>query len=357
MRTSTPPVLLTALVLAAFARAEEVNDRRKTLDTDGIKVCAACLDDYLIVPRYQLNCGNSRGMTSGDIRKKYAMEYAWRQNGKMERRSAPPDEVEVHAANALPTLDPGDYGWLHSVEVVAVTGKNDMLVKNLWLADPKWEEADLKKLAAKLARAQEVVKKEYGAKIQTIEKNKIAFENWSLSAPRSGDPSVQANAINNQREEFNAQIRELGRQRDAAIADLTPNKAELLKMTKLHGKAQLEAIQRQDILGKDLNQTFRLTGFSTAKVRPNDRFTGLNGDGLQVAVAWKDKSGERVLAAVSLLKTPLDQAGLRELLAKRKTSAEDFNQQMAAAKQGKIGPAAIQAAQQAMSRWVRNSDD
>ncbi len=44
-------------------------------------------------------------------------------------------KADQAAANALPGLEPGDYGRLHSVEVVKVLGPTDLLVKNLWLYD------------------------------------------------------------------------------------------------------------------------------------------------------------------------------------------------------------------------------
>lgn len=48
----------------------------------------------------------------------------------------PPVPAEAEAvAMGLPTLSPGAYGYLHSVEVVEVLGEDEMVVKNFWLVD------------------------------------------------------------------------------------------------------------------------------------------------------------------------------------------------------------------------------
>lgn len=54
----------------------------------------------------------------------------------MRRYDIPVPAADLPAARALPGLNPGDYGELHSVEVVKILGPADMVVKAPWLYDP-----------------------------------------------------------------------------------------------------------------------------------------------------------------------------------------------------------------------------
>ncbi len=48
----------------------------------------------------------------------------------------PPVPAEAEAvAMGLPTLSPGAYGYLHSVEVVRILGEDEMIVRNFWMVD------------------------------------------------------------------------------------------------------------------------------------------------------------------------------------------------------------------------------
>lgn len=368
MRLLPLPALLACLCLSHAAGAQDDDAPHSGAAADAAKICAACLDDYLIVPAYQSRCGSSRGIPAEDVRKKLATEYAWRQGGKLERRTAPPDEEEVHAADALRSLDPGDYGWLHSVEVVKVLGARDLVVKDLWLADAKGAQADLRKFSEKLAdgleRGQETVKKDYDARIAKLEKEKKSLAAWrnfgqnsgGTSTGNSGGSSSQGDAIAIKTEELGAQIKELNKQKSAALKDLSSNKTELQKAAKERGQARHDADQLQKKHRRDFAQTCRLTGFATAGLHPGDRFAGPKGDGLQVAVAWKDAADGPVLAAADLLQKPLDQAGFNALLAKRHVKMADFLRQASAAKQGKSGDDAARAVREAMAQWIRNAD-
>ncbi len=362
MRTLTLPTLLACLALSRGARAANADDRLWTAGSDAAKVCAPCLDDYLIVPEYRANCGSSRGVTLEALRKQLATEYTWPGKGKEERHTAPADEAEVRAADALRTVEPGDYGWLHSVEVVKVDGERDMLVKNLRLADAKTAKADLKKFSdnvtANWKKEQAAAKDVYGRQIDALEKQKKNLEAWRAFG-KEQDKTNQAGGGQNDAakvkiDELQAQIKKLEQQKSDALKQLASDKSALLKAAKQRDEARLDADRLQKKLRKEFSQTFRLTGFATAHVRAGDRFAGPKEDGLQVAVAWRDPAGTPVLADVELLQKPLDKPGLGALLAKRKTTPAEFAVQMTAARRGKTGEEAKQAAARAMAQWIRN---
>ncbi len=362
MRPIAATVLLACLALSCGARATEADDRLWAVGSNAAKVCAPCLDDYLIVPEYRADCGSSRGIPLDTLRKQLATEYTWPNNkGKEERHTAPADEAEVRAADALRTLDPGDYGWLHSVEVVKVNGEHDMLVTHLQLADAKMAKADLEKFSgnvtANAKKEQDAAKDAYDRQIDALEKQKKNLEAWRAFGKEQGKNNQNAGKHDGATikiDELESQIKQLEQREKDLLKQLSADKSALLKAAKKRMDARRDADSVQKKKRKELGQTFRLTGFATAHLRAGDRFAGPRKDGLQVAVAWRDKSGSLVLAPVELLKKPLDKPGLGALLAKRKTTPAEFTLQLKAAKRGKTGEAAKQAVARAMAQLIRD---
>lgn len=357
----TAPFMLLCACLALSAGAQDADARLWGAGSDAAKVCAPCLDDYLIVPEWSPRCGSSRGVTAEEMRKKLATEYTLRDNGKSEKHASAPDDDEVRAADALRTLEPGDYGWLHTVEVVKVVGDNEMLVKNLTLVDAKSAEADLKAFTAKISDKAEqqlaAVKKDYGLRIDKLEADKKKWDAWrsygkSVSEGKTSG-NTQGDPVRAKIEEIAKQIKELERQEATAKSDLSNNKKEILDAAKERAQARRDADKVQKKFRKEFGQTFRLVGFSTAKLRAGDSYAGPKGNGLQLAVAWGGKTGEKVLASVDLLQKPVDAAGLKMLLAKRMVTPADFLAQMTAAKKGKNGDAAALAARRGMADLMR----
>ncbi len=102
-------------------------------------------DDYLLLPNYSATYPSSRGLSRvtmfnqlTDVRVLRSTHF---NNGlqiqEKREKKVPPVRGDVEAACALRNLNQGEYGELESVHIVKILGKDEMLVDDARLFDPK----------------------------------------------------------------------------------------------------------------------------------------------------------------------------------------------------------------------------
>ncbi|XAL99194.1 hypothetical protein OT109_16630 [Phycisphaeraceae bacterium D3-23] len=98
--------------------------------------CAEFEDDFMVIPNYNRRVPSSRGLTRAQAVDELTITWRETTGGISQNRMREPQPEEAHAyAYALPDLEVGTYGHLHSVEIVEILGPEEMLVKELWLID------------------------------------------------------------------------------------------------------------------------------------------------------------------------------------------------------------------------------
>lgn len=91
---------------------------------------------YIVIPDYDRRKPSSLGLTEGQALDKLTKTWEERAGNLVTKRSKSPprEEAEVYSTR-LPGLAVGNYGWLHSAEVVQVIDGKQMIVRELWLVD------------------------------------------------------------------------------------------------------------------------------------------------------------------------------------------------------------------------------
>lgn len=293
--------------------------------------CAAFEDDFLVVPDYSPQCESSRGLTRGEVESRLTLVL-----DKDNDREITAGPEEKRALDALPKLAPGQYGWIHSVEIVGILGPKDVLVKNIWLAD------------ADTAKAQ----KEYAANKKKILEEQEQQEERAIAKKEAADKSViaaiRAQPGNKHREtveksSFKQNVRKSENELKQARANLKKNLAMVDDVAEAVFKARTQAVAEQ---GRgEFAATCRLSGFPTAGLKIGDRWNGpAAAPGMRVAVAWADaKDNTLVLVPADMLGTAaLKKELFLDLLKKRGLTAADFITRMKEAeKRGHRDPAEV----------------
>ena len=282
--------------------------------------CAAFEDDFLVVPDYSPQCESSRGLTRGEVESRLTLVL-----DKDNDREITAGPEEKRALDALPKLAPGQYGWIHSVEIVGILGPKDVLVKNIWLAD------------ADTAKAQ----KEYAANKKKILEEQEQQEERAIAKKEAADKSViaaiRAQPGNKHREtveksSFKQNVRKSENELKQARANLKKNLAMVDDVAEAVFKARTQAVAEQ---GRgEFAATCRLSGFPTAGLKIGDRWNGpAAAPGMRVAVAWADaKDNTPVLVPADMLGTAaLKKELFLDLLKKRGLDAADLIAKMKAA--------------------------
>jgi len=138
-------VLLTlaapALLRAAPTDRELTEHQIEALWKRYWKACAErCMkveDGFGIVPRYDRRYPSSRGIRTFDFIRENKKTIRYRFGASMwktESLTPPPEEAEA-AAESLPKIEVGQYGKIHSAEIVEVVGPEEMIVEEVWLVD------------------------------------------------------------------------------------------------------------------------------------------------------------------------------------------------------------------------------
>lgn len=112
-------------------------------------------DAYYSDSLYETQYPSSRGVTTVMLRAKTAKEVTERfgTNAKIRRVvTRPPEEIDL-AASALPGLRLEQYGTVHSVEILSITGPDEMIVGSIWLVDLEAVTKERDKDEAKLLAA------------------------------------------------------------------------------------------------------------------------------------------------------------------------------------------------------------
>ena len=114
------------------------------------------LDDaFYACALYESQYPSSRGVTTIMLRQKTAKEITERfgTNAKVRRVINRPNEEIEAAASALPDIMVGQYGLVHSVEILDVLGPDEMIVGSMWLVDSEAVQKERDKDEAKIAAA------------------------------------------------------------------------------------------------------------------------------------------------------------------------------------------------------------
>lgn len=108
-------------------------------------------DEYYACASYDPGYPSSSHVTPQALVQRNARTRTIRIVGNMSRDiKETPSIVDAQAAApALPSLDFGAYGHVHSVQIVQVTGPHEMLVKQIWLIDAEKVKVQMDKLQGK----------------------------------------------------------------------------------------------------------------------------------------------------------------------------------------------------------------
>ncbi|MEM1213497.1 MAG: hypothetical protein AAGI68_14510 [Planctomycetota bacterium] len=93
-------------------------------------------NQYIVVPQFDRRYLSSAGLSMTTARRQLTAEVGDTADSAALRRGyrPPPEELQYYIS-ALPRLDVGQYGSIHSVEVDDVLGPTSMVVSELWLID------------------------------------------------------------------------------------------------------------------------------------------------------------------------------------------------------------------------------
>jgi len=103
----------------------------------------ACLPDgqggYHVLPMYDRRYPSSAGMTVRAAKTELTRRVKENMFGEgplvRTRIITPPDAEAEALAKALPALEVGQYGYVHSVEVEQILGPESMVIEDIWLID------------------------------------------------------------------------------------------------------------------------------------------------------------------------------------------------------------------------------
>jgi|GEM_PF-2290644 len=140
---------------------------------------------YAFLPKYDRRLESSRGISTSQAMERLKVEKEVKQGNLVRKRTAYPDRADAEAySRALPELKVGAYGWVASAEVVKIIGRQEMIVKEIWLVDRPKLRAAYEKDQAKMEREtgevnRELLKFNYGQRIKMMdqqEDNDEGFE-------------------------------------------------------------------------------------------------------------------------------------------------------------------------------------
>lgn len=117
--------------------------------------CVKLGDEFFSCAAYNANFPSSRGVTLDALRQKTAKEVTEKAGANVKVRKyliRPFDELDL-AAKALPELALGQYGYVHSAEVLEIKSSDVMMVTNLWLIDAEALKAAREKEEQRLLKA------------------------------------------------------------------------------------------------------------------------------------------------------------------------------------------------------------
>lgn len=136
------------------------------------RYCAPFESGYIAVPDFDRRTPSSRGLTEREAIEDLTQTYSETTGIIRQSRSWTPPREEAEAyANAIPDMDLGTYGYVHSVEVVEILGPEQMLVKNIWLIDSDALEREYNR---EMARGRDSDDRNYRAKVQASFAQRLA---------------------------------------------------------------------------------------------------------------------------------------------------------------------------------------
>lgn len=145
---------ISGLALAAPTPAKEVELLWQRHWRNYARRCIKLNDLHFACATFENQYPSSRGVTTIALRQKASREFTVRQgaNVKSKRTLVPPNEEIEAGAKSLPDLSPGQYGYIHSAQIVEITGPDEMIVANLWTINPADLMADREKEKEKLMK-------------------------------------------------------------------------------------------------------------------------------------------------------------------------------------------------------------
>ncbi len=209
-------------------------------------------NDYVALPGYNPLYPSSKGVTTEQAAEKMGKKVNV-QNGLVSRQTTIPLPLpEAQAvAMTLPTMEVGQYGFIHSFKVEKILGPDEMIVNTVWLIDPELTLKDKESLLAEAERKARII----GNSNDAMRNNNN--NNYSNNNNNYG-PSANT-LLSNARTEIN----ELFAEREKLIARQ--------RTTSFSG-------------------SFKVKGYSTSSVTEGQRWSGptaqvgKSGAGMQVAV-------------------------------------------------------------------------
>jgi len=117
--------------------------------------CIKLGGDYFTLSTYETQFPSSKGITTTALRQKTSKEVVDRfgSNAKMRKILVRPNEEIELLAKSLPEPTIGHYGSIHSAEVLAILGPDEMVIGNIWLVSGDALAADREKEKLKLEKA------------------------------------------------------------------------------------------------------------------------------------------------------------------------------------------------------------
>ncbi len=158
-------ILAALLLVCAGATLLEAQDSTKASDRDidlawqrhwknYARRCIKLRDAYYTCATYEPQFPSSRGITTVGLRQKTSREVTERKglNLTVKRNLVKPNEEIDLGAKALPEMAIGQYGFIHSAEVLDILGPDEMVIAGVRLVDPREVQAQREREREKLLK-------------------------------------------------------------------------------------------------------------------------------------------------------------------------------------------------------------
>lgn len=226
-------------------------------------------DDYVSLPTYNPLHPNSSGLSADQVKDKMTKTVTVQDLNVRKQQAITPPYPEIQAAAmTIPSMEVGQYGYIHSFKVDKILGPDEMLVKDIWLIDA---DATLKEKQAIILEAERKAKA-------------IGDSNEAI---RRANTSNNNNSNNNN---YNN-------------ANFGPNASTLMAAAREEINARYT--EREKVINRNrtggFTGPFKVKGYPTSGVLEGQRWTGPSsavgktGQGMQIAVirVVENKPAER----------------------------------------------------------------
>jgi hypothetical protein len=111
-------------------------------------------DLYFTCATFDSQYPSSRGITTVALRQKTTREVTEQKaNTKVKKNLVRPNDDLDPFARCLPDAVAGNYGYIHSAQIVDILGPDEMVIAGIWLVSPEQVQAEREKEKEKLLKA------------------------------------------------------------------------------------------------------------------------------------------------------------------------------------------------------------